>query len=104
LPADLDVLRNGARKAPMTIALAHGAGAGMDTPFMDYFAKQIAQGGFRVIRFEFPYMATYRKTGTARPRARAARNVAAYHREGGAEEPGDRRQVNGRPDCQLDRR
>lgn len=58
---------DGSRKAPWTIALAHGAGAGMDTPFMQSFAEGLASREFRVARFEFPYMAARRTTGKKRP-------------------------------------
>lgn len=50
-----------------TIVLAHGAGAGMDTPFMNFFAKGFAGRGLRVVRFEFPYMAKYRQGGKKGP-------------------------------------
>ncbi len=49
------------------VALAHGAGAGMDSLFMRWFASGLAQRGFRVARFEFPYMAERRETGKKRP-------------------------------------
>jgi len=49
-----------------TIALAHGAGAGMDSPFMQAFAEGLAAAGLRVARFEFPHMAD-RRTGKRRP-------------------------------------
>ncbi len=54
-----------------TIVLAHGAGAGMDTPFMNFFAKGLADrergDALRVVRFEFPYMAKRRQTGKGGP-------------------------------------
>jgi predicted alpha/beta-hydrolase family hydrolase len=62
-----DLLIDGPKKAKQTIVLAHGAGAAMDTPFMDYFAKGLADRGFRVARFEFPYMAAKRLTGKSKP-------------------------------------
>jgi predicted alpha/beta-hydrolase family hydrolase len=62
-----DLLVDGPSDAAMTIALAHGAGAAMDMPFMAFFATQLADRGFRVVRFEFPYMAEYRKTGKGKP-------------------------------------
>lgn len=40
---------------------AHGAGGAMDTPFMTLVAQRIAGEGFRVVRFEFPYMAARRQ-------------------------------------------
>jgi predicted alpha/beta-hydrolase family hydrolase len=60
-------LFNGPPDAEWRLALAHGAGAGMDTPFMNAFAEGIARAGVRVARFEFPYMAAYRSTGQKRP-------------------------------------
>jgi uncharacterized protein len=52
--------------AATTVALAHGAGAGMDSPFMQAFAEGLAAAGLRVARFEFPYMAG-RRAGKRRP-------------------------------------
>jgi hypothetical protein len=62
-----EFLFDGPERAKWTIALAHGAGAGMDTPFMNAFASSLADDGFRVARFEFPYMAAYRKTRKRQP-------------------------------------
>ena len=62
-----DLLIDGPKEAKRTIVLAHGAGAAMDTPFMDYFANALADRGFRVARFEFPYMAAKRRTGKGKP-------------------------------------
>lgn len=44
---------------------AHGAGAPMDTPFMNVIARGLGKHGIRVVRFEFPYMAA-RRTGGKR--------------------------------------
>jgi predicted alpha/beta-hydrolase family hydrolase len=60
-------LFDGPEDAPLTVALAHGAGAAMDTPFMDAIAGAIAAGGFRCARFEFPYMQKRRADGRKRP-------------------------------------
>lgn len=46
---------------------AHGAGAPMDTDFMNYFAVELANAGVRVLRFEFPYMALRREGHGRRP-------------------------------------
>jgi uncharacterized protein len=62
-----ELLIDGPRRAPTTIVLAHGAGAGMDTEFMNAFAEGLAGHDIRVVRFEFPYMATRRETGKSRP-------------------------------------
>ena len=45
----------------------------MDTPFMTAFASGLATAGFRVVRFEFPYMAERRTTGRRRGPGRAER-------------------------------
>ena len=59
-------LLNGPTAAPLTVALAHGAGAPMDHPFMNDFAEGLGNRGFQVARFEFPYMA-YRRATHKRP-------------------------------------
>lgn len=58
---------DGPDAASATLILAHGAGAGMDTPFMEFFAQGLAEGGLRVVRFEFPYMAERRQGRPKRP-------------------------------------
>ena len=59
-----DLLFDGPEDAPTTVVLAHGAGAPMDTPFMNSVARGLASGGgVRVVRFEFPYMRARRQTG-----------------------------------------
>ena len=62
-----DFLIDGPDTAALTIALAHGAGAPMDSEFMNVFANGLAQQGYRCVRFEFPYMAERRATGKKRP-------------------------------------
>jgi len=58
-----DFLSDGPRTAALTLVLAHGAGAAMDSPFMNVIAKGIAAEGFGAVRFEFPYMRRRRETG-----------------------------------------
>lgn len=58
-----ELLIDGPAKARLTIVLAHGAGAPMDSPFMNTIAKGLAEAGLRVARFEFPYMHARRETG-----------------------------------------
>lgn len=62
-----DYIIDGPRKAPLTLALAHGAGAPMDSDWMNMVAAAVAEKGFRVVRFEFPYMAERRVTGKKKP-------------------------------------
>ena len=49
------------------LVLAHGAGAPMDSPYMNGMAQGLAAAGLRVARFEFPYMHRRRQTGERRP-------------------------------------
>src|SRR5690606_18213888 len=37
------------------VAIAHGAGAGMDHPFLVGFAEALRADGFTTVRFNFPY-------------------------------------------------
>ncbi len=71
-------LYNGPAAAPLTLALAHGAGAPMDHVFMEFMAAGIADAGFRVARFEFPYMAKRREDGKKRPPDREPALRAAW--------------------------
>jgi len=64
-------LFDGPKDAATTVALAHGAGAPMDMPFMAAFAEGLAARGLRVARFEFPYMAGRRADGKKRGPDRA---------------------------------
>jgi predicted alpha/beta-hydrolase family hydrolase len=56
----------------LSIVLAPGAGAGMDSAFMEQVARALAAESLRVARFDFPYMQEARKTGRkSRPDAPA---------------------------------
>ena len=63
--ADFDTPRlvDGPDTAPATVLLAHGAGAPMDSPFMAAMASGLADQSWRVVRFEFAYMARQRLSG-----------------------------------------
>ncbi|MDO9617708.1 MAG: alpha/beta hydrolase [Pseudomonas sp.] len=50
-----------------TLILAHGAGAPMDSEFMQTMAQSLAVHGVAVLRFEFDYMAARRLDGKKRP-------------------------------------
>jgi predicted alpha/beta-hydrolase family hydrolase len=45
------------------LVLAHGAGAPMDSPFMNVVARGLAARGRCVVRFEFDYMSERRRSG-----------------------------------------
>jgi predicted alpha/beta-hydrolase family hydrolase len=44
------------RGSVATLVLAHGAGAGMDHPFMAGFSRAVAEAGVSTLRFNFPYV------------------------------------------------
>lgn len=50
-----------------TLILAHGAGAPMDSTFMQRISELLVERGIGVVRFEFPYMAARRRDGGKRP-------------------------------------
>lgn len=64
-------LLDGPEDAGITILLAHGAGAPMDSASMTATAGALAEAGFRVARFEFAYMAARRTSGNRKPPPRA---------------------------------
>ncbi len=62
-----DVLVNKPDRTPVAhFIFAHGAGAPMDTHFMNTIAEGLASNGILVSRFEFPYMAMRRVDGKRR--------------------------------------
>jgi predicted alpha/beta-hydrolase family hydrolase len=65
MSANSDWLQEGPRDAAVRVVLAHGAGAGMRTPFMEAIARGLVARGLGVVRFEFPYMRE-RSAGGAR--------------------------------------
>ena len=60
------LLFDGPESGPV-IVLAHGAGAPMDSPFLNILARDLGAAGLRVARFEFPYMRRLREKGEKRP-------------------------------------
>jgi uncharacterized protein len=63
--SDIELLFDGPESARDLIVLAHGAGAGMRHPWMASMAARLGEGGLRVVRFEFPYMARKVEDGRA---------------------------------------
>lgn len=61
-----------------TLLLAHGAGAAMDSSFMNRMAAALAENGVKVARFEFPYMAARRAGGKKAPPPKAELLVSAF--------------------------
>jgi predicted alpha/beta-hydrolase family hydrolase len=73
----IDFLFDGPEDAAVTIMLAHGAGAPMDSASMSAAAKALGEEGFRVARFEFGYMAA-RRSGQRKPPPRAETVMPEY--------------------------
>jgi predicted alpha/beta-hydrolase family hydrolase len=73
----VDFLFDGDARAPVTVLLAHGAGAPMDSDGMGRIAAALSQAGFRVARFEFAYMAA-RRAGKRKPPPKAETLIPDY--------------------------
>jgi uncharacterized protein len=66
-----DVRRPDSWDGDTAIILAHGAGQGMDSPFMTYFHTALALRGFLMVRFNFEYMDNRRKIPDPQPKLQA---------------------------------
>jgi predicted alpha/beta-hydrolase family hydrolase len=73
----IDLVEDGPPSTPRLL-LAHGAGAPMDSDFMNTVADQISAAGIQVIRFEFEYMAKRRQDGQRRGPDRIPKLVARF--------------------------
>ncbi|MBI6602125.1 MULTISPECIES: alpha/beta family hydrolase [Pseudomonas] len=73
-----NVASNAPSGGPITLILAHGAGAPMDSTFMNDMAARLAAQGVNVLRFEFPYMAQRRLDGGKRPPNPAPKLLQAW--------------------------
>jgi predicted alpha/beta-hydrolase family hydrolase len=71
-------LFDGPQDARVTILLAHGAGAPMDSASMNLTTHALAAEGFRVARFEFAYMASRRTSGGSKPPPKAEKVMPEY--------------------------
>lgn len=65
------------RKARACYVLAHGAGAGMEHPFMSAVAAGLAERGIGTLRYQFPYMEVGRKRPDPPALAQAVVRAAA---------------------------
>ena len=79
----MHIIRDGSDQAAAVLILAHGAGAGSESEFMEWFAHSLTDperaGGLVVYRFDFPYMIARRSTGIKRPPDRAAVLIQTWH-------------------------
>ncbi len=63
-----EFLVNSPEKSPKGIfLLAHGAGRGAASPFLETVAQGAVNSGVRVVRFNFPYMEGMLQTGKKKP-------------------------------------
>lgn len=73
-------------RAVATLVVAHGAGAGMEHPFLRGFTAALNDAGIATLRFNFPYREAGRKFPDRPPAAvaawRAAMDAAAARSEG----------------------
>ncbi|MFT6516137.1 MAG: putative alpha/beta-hydrolase family hydrolase, partial [Alcanivorax sp.] len=74
----MDLLWNRAEQPVALLVLAHGAGAPMDSDFMNAMAEAMADQGISVVRFEFPYMARRRQEQRKFPPNRAPQLLAHF--------------------------
>jgi uncharacterized protein len=70
-------LITGPTDAAVRFLCAHGAGAGMETPFLKTIAELLAERGVATYRFEFAYMAA-RRQGARKPPPKAERLMDEY--------------------------
>src|SRR5262245_24919068 len=69
----------------VAVILAHGAGQGIDSPFMKFFHAEIPRRGLLSVQFDFEYMEQGRKMPDPQPKLQAryrevVREVAETHR------------------------
>ncbi|MDQ4065690.1 MAG: alpha/beta fold hydrolase [Actinomycetota bacterium] len=60
--AQITVVVDGPQEPREVLVLAHGAGASLDSPFMDFFAEALSSDTRAVARFNFAYMEVGRKS------------------------------------------
>ena len=71
LQASFELLKPKSWDSRTAIILAHGAGQGMHSPFMNYFHTEIANRGFLCVKFNFEYMDAKRRVPDPQPKLQA---------------------------------
>ncbi|WP_310619338.1 alpha/beta family hydrolase [Flexibacterium corallicola] len=74
------ILNKAENEAQGTFLFAHGAGAPMDSPFMERITLALTKLGVNVARFEFKYMAKRRISGKKSPPPRADKLIGEYQK------------------------
>src|SRR2546425_6373226 len=73
-----EILKPASWDSQTGIILAHGAGQGMQSPFMTYFHTELANRGFLSAKFNFDYMEQKRRVPDPQPKLQACyRSVIA---------------------------
>jgi len=67
---------DGGERAP-SLVVGHGAGAGMEHPFIAGFCEELASAGISALRFNFPYLEAGRRSPGS-PKDATAAFVAAF--------------------------
>jgi predicted alpha/beta-hydrolase family hydrolase len=83
---EVDAAWHPARGKAPALVVAHGAGSGMDHPFLVGFCEALAERGVSALRFNFPYLQAGRRSpGSPKDAIAAFRSVfdAATTRSGG---------------------
>jgi predicted alpha/beta-hydrolase family hydrolase len=80
--SDLAVARPSSWDGRGAVILAHGAGQGMHSPFMNYFHEELAKREFLSVKFNFEYMDAKRRMPDPQPKLQARyRSVVETVRE-----------------------
>src|SRR5881296_1211365 len=66
-----EILKPQSSDTRAAIILAHGAGQGMHSPFMNYFHTELANHGFLSVKFDFDYMHAKRRVPDPQPKLQA---------------------------------
>jgi uncharacterized protein len=66
-----EILKPDAWTSHTAVVLAHGAGQGMNSPFMTYFHSELAKRGFLSVKFNFEYIEAQRRVPDPQPKLQA---------------------------------
>jgi predicted alpha/beta-hydrolase family hydrolase len=75
----MELFIQGPKRAKKKFILAHGAGAPMDSDWMNDLTDKLVERKIQVARFEFPYMRERRENGKKRPPNRAPVLIESWH-------------------------
>jgi predicted alpha/beta-hydrolase family hydrolase len=69
--AAVKILKPESWTSETAIILGHGAGQGMNSPFMSFFHTRLAERGFLSVKFNFEYMEAKRRVPDPQPKLQA---------------------------------